>query len=55
MPIINSSDSKGPFYQFGTTGKKYYYTPTSTKSKHNAKSKALRQGRAIEASKHRLL
>lgn len=52
MPIINSKDNKGYFYQFGLTGKKYYYSPVNKESQIKAYNKCLKQSRAIEYSKH---
>jgi hypothetical protein len=52
MPIIRSKDSKGPYFKFGATGKKYHYRPGSKLSKVHAEKKAATQGRAIERSKH---
>ena len=54
MPIHQDKDLKGFFYQFGLTGKKYYYIPVNPQSKQNAYNKALKQSRAIEYSKHHL-
>ena len=53
MPIYRKSDSKGPYYQYGTTGTKYYYTPGNAKSRLNAKKKAIRQMVAISYSEKR--
>lgn len=53
-----SSNSKMPihrgknFYQFGNSGKKYYYTPGDVTSRKMALSLAQAQGRAIESSKN---
>jgi hypothetical protein len=49
MPLHHNTIEK--YYQFGTTGKKYYYHDAYTKSK--AHSMALAQARAIEANKHK--
>jgi hypothetical protein len=48
MPVHTGSDAKGKFYQWGTHGKKYYYT--TERSKQIAFKKAQRQGIAIYAS-----
>lgn len=53
MPIHKGYDrnKKKFYYQFGETGKKYYFSQNE-KSRDIAYSKALRQARAIEFSKH---
>ena len=51
MPIINNRDSKGPYYKYGDTGKKYYYTAKDKRSREAARAKAAKQGRAIEYKK----
>jgi hypothetical protein len=33
MPVKNGNDSKGPFYRWGDSGKKYYYATNNEKSK----------------------
>jgi len=48
MPVQNGSDSKGKFYRWGKSGKKYYYSDGVSETR--AKNKALKQGRAIKAS-----
>jgi hypothetical protein len=40
-------------YRWGETGYPYPYKTNNTESRKAAKEMALRQGRAIEASKHR--
>lgn len=50
MPVHRSKDSKGPYYQWGDSGKKYHYESGDTSSRDSAKSKAERQGRAARAS-----
>jgi hypothetical protein len=50
MPIFNKRDSKGAYFQFGTTGHKYYYK--TAKGRSLAKAKCEKQMRAIEFSKH---
>lgn len=47
MPIHQSKDSKGSFYQWGKSGKKYYYTPGNQKDREIAKTKAQKQMKAI--------
>lgn len=53
MPLEQSEDSEGYYYSFGSQGHKYYYNPRDSESEEVARNKALRQGRAIEWSKHR--
>lgn len=50
MPVQRSEDSKGPYYQWGDSGKKYRYEAGDRKSRERAKAKAERQGRAARAS-----
>ena len=47
MPIINSRDSKGQYFRYGDTGKKYYYKPGFKKSRDEAYNKALKQMKAV--------
>ena len=49
MPIHRGTDSKGPYYQWGTR-KKYYYKSGNQKSREIAKKKAHAQAVAIYAS-----
>jgi hypothetical protein len=49
MPIIRHKN----YYQFGETGKRYYYLPGNAKSRQQALAKAKKQGRAIEWSKNK--
>jgi len=51
MPIINGRDKNGPYYKFGVTGTKYYYTPKDPISRAESRALAAQQGRAIERSK----
>jgi len=53
MPLINACDNDGCYYKFGDHGHKYYYDPHLEIEKYSAREKALRQGRAIQLSKHR--
>ena len=48
MPVRPGVDATGPFYRWGTTGKRYYYLRGSPSSKRSAREKAERQGAAIE-------
>jgi hypothetical protein len=50
MPIHESKDSNGYYFQWGYHGKKYYYSPTIKQSRINAYNKSLRQARAIYSS-----
>lgn len=50
MPIHRGTDSKGPFYRWGETGKKYYYISGSKRSRDLAYKKAHKQAVAIYAS-----
>lgn len=50
MPVHRSKDSKGPYYQWGDSGKKYHYTAGDKKSRERAKKKAEKQGQAAYAS-----
>ncbi len=50
MPVHRGSDSSGPYYQWGKTGKKYHYKAGDAKSRRRARSQADRQARAIRAS-----
>lgn len=48
MPVHKGEDEKGTFYQWGKSGKKYYYTDEL--SEKEAIEKANKQARAIYAS-----
>jgi hypothetical protein len=50
MPVHRGKDSKGPYYQWGDSGKKYRYEAGARKSRETAKGKAEKQGRAARAS-----
>lgn len=50
MPVHRGKDSKGPYYQWGDSGKKYHYTAGNKESRERAKKKAEKQGRAAYAS-----
>ena len=47
MPIHTGQDKEGQFYQWGKTGKKYYYDPKDKRSKQRALNKAKKQQTAI--------
>lgn len=53
MPIHRGKDSKGPYYQYGETGKKYHYISNDKLSRDKAYEKALKQTQAIKASEGR--
>jgi hypothetical protein len=53
MPVNAGRDSKGCYYQWGSSGKKYYYTCGDKPSRDRAKRKAEEQGRAVRASGYR--
>jgi hypothetical protein len=50
MPVKRGKDSKGPFYRWGRSGKKYHYTSGDASSRDSAKRKAEKQGQAARAS-----
>jgi hypothetical protein len=50
MPVHRGKDAKGPFYQWGDSGKKYHYSAGDKSSRETAKRKASKQGRAARAS-----
>lgn len=50
MPTERGKDTKGAFFKWGSSGKKYYYRASSKRSRDLARQKANRQGRAIKAS-----
>ena len=47
MPIHRGRDKHGPYYQFGSTGHKYYYLCAKPASREFAYNKAVRQSKAI--------
>lgn len=51
MPVHRGKDSKGSYYQWGDSGKKYRYENGDKSSRERAKQKAKRQGRAAHASR----
>ena len=51
MPLRRGRDSKGSYYQWGNSRKKYYYGSESSRKK--AKQHAIIQGYAIEKSQSR--
>jgi hypothetical protein len=53
MPVRLKYDSKGPYYQYGNHGKKYYYKPYDKRSKQIALILAKRQASAIKINQKR--
>ncbi len=47
MPVHRTTVNGKPAYQWGKSGKKYPYTPGNSKSRENAKKKAIKQGVAV--------
>ena len=56
MPIHEGYDrkTKRNFFQYGTTGKKYYYNHLSEKSRADAYFRSLMQTRAIHSRKYKI-
>jgi len=50
MPVHRRKDSKGPYYQWGDSGKKYHYESGNNQPRQRAKEKAKKQGRAAHAA-----
>jgi hypothetical protein len=50
MPVHRSKDSKGPYYRWGESGKKYHYEAGNARSRERAKEKAEKQGRAARVA-----
>lgn len=50
MPIHSGKDNQGSFYQWGKTGKKYYYVSSNEESRKRAYKKAQAQQTAIYSS-----
>ncbi len=53
MPVHPGKDSKGSYYQWGNSGKKYHYKAGDKASREKAKSDAARQGRVAHANGYR--
>jgi hypothetical protein len=49
MPVFQRVDARGYYFQWGDTGKKYYFDPSSLVSSARARQKAHKQGRAVRA------
>lgn len=47
MPVERGKDSHGPFYRWGTHGKKYYYHSGNVQSRKISHEHARKQGIAI--------
>ena len=54
MPVQRGKDSKGPYYQWGKSGKKYYYEAGDKQGREGAKAKAEAARWAAEAFGGRL-
>lgn len=52
MPVHRGHDYYGWYYQWGSHGHKYYYTPDRL-SKDKARAQAIKQGRAAHARGYR--
>lgn len=50
MPVHRGYDSIGYYYQWGNSGKRYYYIHGNVKSENAARNKSNKQARAIYAS-----
>lgn len=50
MPVRSGKDSKGSFYRYGESGKKYYYKTNDKVSRSRAKKKAKAQEKAVHSS-----
>jgi hypothetical protein len=53
MPVRRGRDRKGPYYQWGDSGKRYRYTAGDAGSRDRAKRQATRQGQAAHAHGYR--
>jgi hypothetical protein len=49
MPVKRGRDKKGPYYQWGDSGKKYHYAAGDKDARERAKQRASRQGQAAHA------
>jgi len=49
MPVHRGHNAIGYYYQWGNTGKRYYYTPGNVRSENDARNKSNQQARAIYA------
>lgn len=53
MPVHRGKDGKGPYYQWGESGKRYHYESGDKRSRERAKDRATKQGQAARASGYR--
>jgi hypothetical protein len=53
MPVHRSRDHRGPYYQWGDSGKRYHYQAGDRRSRDRAKEQANRQGQAAHARGYR--
>jgi hypothetical protein len=53
MPVHRGRDRRGPYYQWGESGRRYYYTSGDTSSRNRARHQATRQGQAARARGYR--
>lgn len=53
MPVRRRKDGKGPYYQYGNSGKKYRYSPGNPQSRGAAKSRANQQAKAVKTRQKR--
>ena len=49
MPVYERRDARGPYFQWGDTGRKYYFDPGNLASAARARRRAHRQGQAVRA------
>ena len=49
MPVFQRKDTRGHFFQWGDSGKRYYFDPDSLTSAAKARAKARKQGQAVRA------
>lgn len=54
MPVNKKKDARGPYYQWGNHGTKYYYIPHNIVSRKAAYDKASKQGFAIKISEKKI-
>ena len=53
IPVFMRHDKEGSYYQYGSRGGKYYFTPGNEESKKRARQKAIDQMYAVEKSRER--
>ena len=53
MPVRESIDDIGNFFQWGNSGKKYYFNPSNSKDREAARLLSKKQGQAIKISQLR--